>query len=293
MNSVFMKVYAASLAMTVVFLGLSSVMAQQVKHEDMVDVARVVAKKVGDPVELRELNDAFEVTEAVRKIEIHGENGLVAVRPSTDGKVHIKFKGRVAQDPQRDEHGFRVRDSVLEIKAELASNLRSNNIGWVVNGTQLNYSQPILDTEVLVPVDWNGEVEVKTSNGTVTLKGVPLKKAQVKVVNGTVDIEAPALEQLEVTTISGEIDIEVAGVGSATLDAVSGDIEFKGKIDRKLEAKSVSGDIEVKLDPLGLYQVETKTISGEIKNELAKAVNPSGLPVHLKTTSGDISIKSR
>lgn len=293
MSPTLMKIYAASLALTVVFFGLSGVFARQLENHDLEDVARVVASKVGDPVELREVNDSFEVSEAIRKIEVEGESGRISVRPSLDQKVRVTFNGRVVQDPAQDEHGFRIRDSVLEVKAKLSRSAGSSVIGWMITNRQINASNPRLDVEIQVPVDWNGELAIKSINGDVVVSGIPLKHLQLKLVSGATEISSPQIQTLEAATVSGDIALKIAAVGAAAVKSVSGDIDFEGKIDRDLEAQTVSGELELSLDQVGLYRFQIETISGSITNELSAKDTPSGLPVRLKTTSGDIAIKAR
>lgn len=293
MSPTLMKVYAASLILTVVFFGLGGVFAGQLENHDLEDVARVVASKVGDPVELREVNDSFEVSEAIRKIEIEGENGAITVLSSPDQKVRVSFKGRVLQDPNQDEHGFRVRDSVLDVKAKLSRSAGSSVIGWMVTNRQINASNPRIDVEVQVPIDWNGDLEVKGVNGDVSVSDLPLKNLQVKLINGATVISSPEIQKLEATAVSGDIELKIADVDVALAKTISGDIDFEGKIDRELEAKTVSGDIELSLDEVGLYRFETETISGAVSNALESKNTPAGQPVRLKTTSGDITIQSR
>lgn len=151
-----------------------------------------------------------------------------------------------------------------------------------------------------------GVLDFKASSGDVRLLGA---EGSCKVNSSSGDVEVDFngnTGQVNVESSSGKITVKELD-GSAVLDSTSGNIEaeFTGFLDdSKLEASS--GEIDVELPRDASFMLDARTASGRIqvdfpitvtgeikKDRISGSVGTAGPSLEIKTSSGDISIRSR
>lgn len=292
MSAKFTKFYVASLILTIVFFTLSGVFARQVNTEDLRKTAKVVASRVGEPIELKPLNEEFEVPDSVARIQVEATNGRITVLSSDRSSIRVAFSGRIPVAPERSDYGFRVRNSTLEIKADLSRNSSSSLLGWMAASNELNLSRPEIDVEIEVPRHWTGGLSLTSINGNVAVEDIHLDDARIKTVNGDVSVLSPAVRSLTISAVNADLLVKAGRIGSARLRTIAGEISLKGPISDILQATSVSGDVVIEVDPTARYRFNLSSLSGSITNDLISQESPSGVDLRINTTSGDIGIRA-
>ncbi len=155
------------------------------------------------------------------------------------------------------------------------------------------------------------EVELDTLSGNVDISGFSCDTASLSSTSGTVGVEDVTAQKMKLGSTSGEIS--ASGLVADSLDAetvsshitlngefgnlkagtVSGGTNVSGSISEMGSLKSTSGDIDLLLDHAASLQASslgTIILNGErVKSPLEL---DNGVPVILKSVSGDISIQT-
>jgi hypothetical protein len=168
--------------------------------------------------------------------------------------------------------------------------------------------------------DVEGRVRAQTGSGNVALERI---KGNVHAEAGSGDMRGTDIAgAIEAHTGSGHIEMSQSAPGSVSVETGSGGVEVRG-VHGSLDATAGSGDISIEGEPAGGWTVHTgsgevrlkmsqgaafdldaKTSSGSISTsqsvavqgnmghkELRGKVNGGGVPVTVRTSSGDIQIQ--
>ncbi len=235
-------------------------------------------------------------------IELHNTRGLVKLRPSTDGKLHVAAI-KICRLQRSDD--------VAKYMAQTTVVSRSEGGRWVV---RVNYPRriesridfwkvftehsgglefPLLEVQLLVdaPPGWgasvvtaSGDVDVTGMSGPLDLRStsgdiaVANAPGVTRVSSTSGEVELVGVGRTTVRTTSGDTSID--GVGALSAESTSGEISVDGALD-SLRLTSSSGDLRVSQAPRG---VRATTQSGEIEVRGAAGV------VRVSSRSGDVDL---
>ena len=165
-----------------------------------------------------------------------------------------------------------------------------------------------------------GPLEAGSGSGSLTIedieKGVRASTGsgsiEVRSVRGGVEASAGS-GRVELDDISGHIEVDtgsgrvrISGArGSLDVDTGSGDIRAYGEMEGDWRVEASSGDVTIRLPQEATFDFNARTSSGDIqsdhpvtiqgrmrRNELRGSVGGGGDLLHIRTSSGDIRIKS-
>lgn len=214
-----------------------------------------------------ERSDQVVSAAGVKSLDIENPRGLVQVRPSSDGKIHVTAVKLVRMQRHADARKY----------ADLTTvETRSEQGRWVV---RVKYPKRI---EAKVNL-W----ELFTTRGNHDL-GFPLIEVQIVV-------EAPAALAANIRTVSGDVDVQGLS-GALSLHSTSGDVSVRDATSA-LEASTVSGALDLQR----VQRVQASSTSGDIS---AQDTGPLSLSttsgsievassrdtVRLSSVSGDIQV---
>lgn len=138
-----------------------------------------------------------------------------------------------------------------------------------------------------------GEAEVNTVSGDVELDEVEGDFA-LKTVSGDADVARVAGEA-RLQTVSGDVTLRAVHHG-VSARSVSGDVELGAVHEGTVRVQSVSGDTQIGVAPGAHVFVDAKSVSGDMRSELAVSDAPPAtangrpLELHVKSVSGDVTI---
>lgn len=142
----------------------------------------------------------YESSELIHTIRVETENLRIRVKTVDEGPVRIYFKPR----GDRDIVDFEEKDGVFAFShRQKASSL--NPLNW------LNMLLDFNDFNLLVlemPVNFAGNLWLKTTNGSVRLSGLGnLAAAEINSNNGKIRLENSMVTSLQTTSGNGKIDL--------------------------------------------------------------------------------------
>lgn len=223
-----------------------------------------VAARATTSTRYAERSDQVVSAAGVKGLDIENPRGLVQVRPSSDGKIHVTAIKLVRMQRHADARKY----------ADLTSvETRSEQGRWVV---RVKYPKRI---EAKVNL-W----ELFTTRGNHDL-GFPLIEVQIV-------IEAPPALTANIRTVSGDVDVQGLA-GALSLHSTSGDVTVRDAA--AVEASTVSGALELQ----HVQRVQASSTSGDISAEDTGALSLSTTSgtievaaprdtVRLTSVSGDI-----
>jgi DUF4097 and DUF4098 domain-containing protein YvlB len=183
------------------------------------------------------------------------------------------------------------------------------------------YNNISIDYDIAVPNDvalnlrsGSGDVEVNHvgrylsgSSGSGNVRALGLH-GPADMSSGSGDIELQQEGRGDVKAKSGSGNIKVHGFdGSITARTGSGDVDADGRLGGAANLASGSGNIKLHLTPDAKFNLEASTGSGDIRvhfpgapeqdehsrHHMTAPINGGGVPLEIRTGSGDVEISSR
>jgi hypothetical protein len=270
---------------------------------------------------LREQSEKVEEPAGLTAIEVDNARGQIDVRPSADGKLHIRAlkivrapdnakareianQIRVAVSRQDGRYLLKVTYPQRQVVHVGFWEMMSGDVQLPRSEMRLALDVPAeipvslhstsgdLSTDMLAGVQrletTSGDAEVRDSRGPVTfsstsgdLTGSFGAAARVRTVSGDVEVDR-AGGPLDVHTTSGDITVRDAA-DSLLLGTVSGDIEV-GRAANGLNATTTSGTVHAR-GLGGRCQLETS--SGDVEASLTRGISRADF----ESGSGDITVR--
>ncbi len=129
--------------------------------------------------------------------------------------------------------------------------------------------------------------DINAVSGSISISGLPSGDVKINTTSGEVDLTDVNVKDVEIDTISGEITLKSFSSESTDIDTTSGDIRLDGYKSGDTNINTTSGDVTGTVN--GTYRLDYDTVSGDVETF---GDDPSGAPMEIDTTSGDIRIKS-
>ncbi len=156
---------------------------------------------------------------------------------------------------------------------------------------------------IRLPRKYKESLGVKSVSGDLDLNYLDSDSFRFSSVSG--DLTADIIYSVNslIKTTSGDCDIELFR-GNMICSSVSGDINMKyEKLDGDLTAKSISGDVNIQLPKTSEFEINSKTVSGDLdcdfplviigsskRGRLRGKVGSDDYSITTSTTSGDLEI---
>lgn len=236
-------------------------------------------------------------------LDLDNPRGLVKVRPSADGQLHVTAV-KICRLQRRADAERYLRETTVESRPEMGrwvvrvkypKHIRAQIDFWDFfrSRSQHELRFPLLEVQLTVdaPAGWNARVE--TVSGDVDVEGLAGKlelhstSGDVHVASITAplvassvsgDVELIGVQRSDVRTTSGDVHAE--DIGALRARTVSGDLTVRAAKD-SLFLDSTSGDLDVEGAPRGVTGTST---SGDIRVTAASGA------VKVDTRSGDIEL---
>ncbi len=165
---------------------------------------------------------------------------------------------------------------------------------------------------VTVPADASFyEIDLDTISGSVELRGIACDSASLSSTSGKVEAQDIRARELEMDATSEKItaanvscdsfeaetvssDVQAEGIfGEMEVSTVSGNAAVTGSISLKGELESVSGNISLELNHSASMQASSRgTILLNGTKMDAPITSGSGIPITIRSVSGDLTIKT-
>jgi len=269
--------------------------------------------------DIRQQSRFVRDTNGIEVLRVENARGVVDVRPSDDGKLHIEAL-KVARSPspsltkeladqtvvETDQSSgtfrIRVRYPSHKVNLSLWHDLSSENM-------------PSVEVQLAIEIPPRMAVELSTASGKIVTFGIAgrqsLKSASgdvqaeaahgaVEVTSSSGDVTAIDVGRTSVSTSSGEIACE--GVrGPLRIMSSSGDVTIQGAED-SIRVRTVGGDISLARAPRGLDltttsgQVEVGGVSGRVRmnstsGDVEVRLAPPLTAAEIETSSGQLTVK--
>lgn len=231
-------------------------------------------------------------------IIIDAENNIVKIAVSDDDKTHITYF---------ESESYTFEYSEKDGAISLTSNFENKILRWFNFGY---ISERVRTITVEVPADFNGNLDINTSNGKITLEDLDnLTDVRLKTSNGKVTVKnSKTSGYLDVKSSNGELTFEnltvggylkgdtsngrvnlntIACVGEIDIDTSSGGISGGEISADKLFIKTSNGRIT--LNKLDTDYIDVYTSNGDIDLGVDN-LTFSDYKFIVETTNGDIVI---
>lgn len=160
--------------------------------------------------------------------------------------------------------------------------------------------------EVYLPVSYQENLTVTTTDGKIDLSGVPLELSSLRVdsTSGTVQIENAVARNIHLSTTSGKLELGSLQGTQIKLETTSGTLVCE-ELDGDVTYTSTSGDADIKsaigsgsyrADQSGKLDVTYTEVTGDLslfnKNDKANLTIPATLDFDFKATTKNGSIST-
>ena len=230
-----------------------------------------------------------EVYANIETVEIHGVSVDIAVLPSSDELVHVCAEGN------QDEISFEVVDDTLIIREVLSGNLifRSGmDLALEVPSSLRTLDVQVVSGDLNVSGISLEKLGFQSTSGDLTIRHGSLGTLYMRSLSGDVYARLNELDSFDAKLASGDVDVKCIYGGEFSAETQSGDIDAEiGETVTSFFAKATSGDVSVKLPRRLRIAPNLSSLSGSIDTGISS--DSDGLPVTVRTISGDIKIRRK
>jgi putative adhesin len=274
----------------------------QIHGEERADVAVTVTCNPADAIG-RDLEIVLEEQGETIHAEVRGPNrgdSLFGWLRGTPGNVRIAMEIHtpVRSDIEAEGGSTSMQLERLEgtIRARTASgDVRADRLTKMVT---IQTASGDIRAHVL-----NGGVRIQSASGDVTLER---GDGELNIQTASGDLELDRITgTLDVATASGDCRVRASALASCRAKTASGDLTVATPLapDGEYDFGTVSGDLLLQVPEATRMTVAMKTVSGDLscalpatseggKRSRTLAVNGGGVPVRVKSVSGDCAIRA-
>lgn len=232
--------------------------------------------------------------------------------PDERSDVKIIYNGKIKSNCV-PELKTKKSGNTLYIYAKNDNKIKSFNV---------NYSDLKLD--IYIPKSYSDDINIASTSGDIDISKMKFNDLILGTVSGDIELNDLILKSLVANTTSGDLDSINVSSDKLVFNSTSGDIEvgnacediqvntISGDIDvsykdynNDISANTVSGDIKLILPKKSEFQLDAKTVSGDLrcdfpitvqgkqKNSLEGTVGSGKNKINIGTNSGDLNIYSK
>ena len=247
---------------------------------------------------------SMEIKEHIENLEVSQVSSDINILPSDKDMVYVEYT-----DGPDYMNEIEVDGNTLKI------NYKSrmpwyHKMGWFNIGSFFGDSDyDVEPVDIYLPADVYDEVELTTVSGNIKVaNGLECDELSMVTVSGEIKAEnIKADDKVSIDATSGEIDLKNIETGGLGVNTVSGNITAESVKAQKTDIDTTSGDItldgfdcedtdinttsgDIRIYAVGEVNVSVNTVSGDVDIENN---SPSGHPMNIDTTSGDVTVHKK
>lgn len=266
-----------------------------------------IASELGDPAVIaKELVDSFDFNQTAvpalnidmtkdkfDNVDIQLENGMLAISPSADGKMHVDIADK----------NYKQQLSVDIVNRTLVISLTEETKSWGIFSITRGMNTPTLTVELpdrlyekIQISSEHGritgerlaatEFEAETDNGSINFSRIGAGNFKATSENGDVRLNSIQAKNIEVETENGKLVLHDIQSGNVKATSANGAIAMK-EIDGVVHAQTDNGRIHLVADNLD-RAIELETDNGAILLETRK--QPENATIRAEVDWGSISV---
>jgi DUF4097 and DUF4098 domain-containing protein YvlB len=230
-----------------------------------------------------ESTDKHEVSQKISTVDLDSPNADITIKVADVEKTTIEEK----RSYWLVKHGdtYKVDGETLRLDGDCGWQCRADFVITVPRGTKVtgdNGSGDLSLTGV-------SGVDARSRSGDISVRDVA-GDVKLDLTSGDVTIDR-LTGKLEIDATSGDIEATHLKGGAVSVKTTSGDLEVGLDEANDVTAEGTSSDVRV-VAPAGSYNVQTKTHSGDVHNDLGD--DPAGShQIDASTVSGDVDLAAR
>ena len=212
----------------------------------------------------RSLDDAVQIEAAPGRVRIRDAAGEFRLGP-------IRLSSRRSVDLDLEV----PRGTVLAVRS-LSGDLDATGIRGASRWTTASG-----DLRLVIET---GPVAIESMSGDVVLTGEGPLAVTARTVSGDLRLTAPLLDGLDLASTSGDIRVEgeLRAGGKHVIASVSGDVQLETRSPVRIETRTIAGDVR----STGPHRTEGG------RGRRTVVLGTGSVPVEIRTTSGDISVRA-
>ncbi|WP_349408587.1 DUF4097 domain-containing protein [Pseudalkalibacillus sp. SCS-8] len=221
-----------------------------------------------------EVDHVFQENDVdINRVKVHITNGGIKLHPWEEQSVRVECRASV----------FRTQ-TVEDAKSYFMKNvhfaLESGELQMMVDENRMK-----VQAHMYIPTKLYEEVQLRTSNGAISLNDIQTEAMTVRTSNGAVSLDRVEGKTLHVSTSNGKIKLENSDWKKVELETLNGAIRMNGRYERA-EAETLNGSIMFVLDEAIPGNASFKTVAGKIELLVPETLRIDG---NLKATIGSLN----
>jgi len=259
----------------------------------IVEISNVSGKIEVEAWDQNQVSVSAHLDSDYEKVDVSSDHGRTSIAVRMPG---VNFGGGGGAD--------------LKVKVPRGSEVDITAVSADVTSTGVQGAQRLKTVSGSIKADiGQADIEAKTVSGDMVLRGQGGKPAQLHLtsISGSIRLEHGSGD-LEANTTSGTLIAQLDTARSVRMRTISGDVSLRGKLtkDADVDTQTVSGEIKMSTDSDAGFEYDVSSFSGDIGNcfnaksertsrygpgeRLSGSLGKGGGHVRLKTMSGDINL---
>lgn len=211
-------------------------------------------------------------------IKIEDSNNDIVIRTSHDEKIHITYN-------ENEKEFYQINDT-----SELAFK-KVNDYKWYDNIFNINIDFKSKPLTILLPKNYSGDLNIKTSNGSIKVENISISNLGILTSNGEIDLNTVKSSGfIEAKTSNAEVNFTNIDAKDIAAKSSNKNIKItKIKVTNKLHLKTSNADITGSvIGKMAGFSITSHTSIGE--NNLPGNMSGGNKLLDAKTSNGNIDI---
>lgn len=201
---------------------------------------------------------SYETSARLTEIEIDIKNVPVRVEPSRDSSIHLAYyeSDRVSYTINELDNG----------KLRVTSTDKTKWYDHYFNIVNVDFFYNVFT--VTIPESYEGEIRIKTSNGSINIEDLRLKDLKLTSSNGSITAEKLAVDgEINLNTSNSKIRVsDVSAGGDIICETSNSPVSIKRAAAENISVKTSSGSIDIN-GVAASRELNLKTSNGKISFE--------------------------
>lgn len=223
-------------------------------------------------------------SDQLENISIKTINHRITITPSNDNQIHITYYENKLETY-----------TVETINKSLNVNYQDNQSIWEHLFQGFRYGMintKVLKAEVIIeiPMDYNGNLTVKSTNNNIKIDGIKLNDATINNTNGPIYMEESTFSNLNIHNTNGSIKLVNITTDIINTSSTNGSIRFDYLKGNKLNFKNTNGSIKgIIIGNKTDFNIQVSKVNGS--NNLDNQIANTDKLLSTRTVNGSTKIE--
>lgn len=219
----------------------------------------------------------------ITEMDVKTINEAINIKSSSDNKIHISY-----YESEIETYQITKQNGTLSVHYENLQSGLDQFLSTFRYGI-LQFDWLDRDLTIYLPETYQKTLNVKDTNGSVTVEAISLNELQLNSVNGSLKVNNSNMETLNMKSTNGAIQVEESDTKNVILKSTNGSIKFLNSSGTNMNLNTTNGSIKASLiGDQKEYNIKVSKVNGS--SNIDNQVSYTDQQLVVSSINGSINI---